>query len=45
MNSIKAKGGIVNKNEVEAQFVGKNLPIVREMRLFHRFVKKLGVGV
>jgi hypothetical protein len=28
MNTIKAKGRVVNKNEVEAQFVGKNLTIV-----------------
>jgi hypothetical protein len=43
MNTIKAKGGVVNKNEVEAQFVGKNLTIVGGMGLFHRFVKRLGV--
>jgi hypothetical protein len=30
MNTIKAKGGVVNKNEVKAQFVGKNLTIVVE---------------
>jgi hypothetical protein len=35
MNTIKAKGGVVNKNEVEAQFVSKNLTIVGGMRLFH----------
>lgn len=43
MNTIKAKGGVVNENEVEVQFVGKNLTIVEGMGLFHRFVKKLGV--
>jgi hypothetical protein len=43
MKTIKAKGGVVNKNEVEAQFVGKNLTIVGGMGLFHRFVKKLGM--
>jgi hypothetical protein len=36
MSTVKAKGGGVNKNEVEAQFVGKNLTIVGGMGLFHR---------
>jgi hypothetical protein len=30
MDTIKVKGGVVNKNEVEAQFVDKNLTIVVE---------------
>jgi hypothetical protein len=34
MNTIKAKDGVVNKNEVEAQFVGKNLTIVGCMGQF-----------
>jgi hypothetical protein len=40
---IKAKGGLVYTNEGEAQFVGENLALVGGMRLFHRFMKKLGI--
>ncbi len=43
MNNIKDKGRAVNKSEVEAQFVGKNLTLVGGIGLFYRFVKKLGV--
>jgi hypothetical protein len=43
-NTIKAKGGVVNKNEVEAQFVGKSLTIVGGMGLFHNHNQYRGVA-
>jgi hypothetical protein len=40
-NTIKAKGGVVNKNEVAAQFVGKNLTIVGGMGLLDKIFQKM----
>lgn len=43
MSSINAKGQVVDKSEVDAQFAGKNLTTVGGIGLFHRFARKLGV--
>jgi len=43
MNRIMAKERVVNNGEVETRFAGKNLTSVGGMKLFHKFVQKLGV--
>ena len=43
MSGVNAKGQVVDKSEVDAQFAGKNLTTVGGIGLFHRFARKLGV--
>jgi len=43
MNRIEVKEKVVNNGEVETRFAGKNLTSVGGMKLFHKFVQKLGV--
>ena len=43
MNRIEAKEKVVNNGEVETRFAGKNLTLVGGMKLFHKFVQKLGM--
>ena len=43
MNRIEAKEEVVNDGEVETRFAGKNLTPVGGIKLFHKFVRKLGV--
>ena len=45
MNRTMAKERVVNNGEVETRFAGKNLTLnlVQGMKLFHKFVQKLGV--
>jgi len=43
LSGVNAKGQVVDKSEVDAQFAGKNLTTVGGIGLFHRFARKLGV--